>query len=110
MEKEKIEYYSDCVAYFLNKYLKITNVKYCFEAKDGKALKSILAKIENIKEDGDTLEIFKQLIDNLPKWDLENCFSLTSINNRFNVIIAAITKQKKVSNGFKQQIITDIFK
>jgi hypothetical protein len=105
----KIEYYKESVAFFMEKYLSQTGVKYSFEGKDGKALKSILSKIEKIKSDGDTLEIFKQIIQNLPKWDLENAFSLTSINSRFNVIIAGITKQKKVSDGFKQQIITDIF-
>lgn len=109
MEAKKIEYYKDCVAFFMDKYLSQTGVKYSFEGKDGKALKAILSKIEKIKGEGDTLEIFKQIIQNLPKWDIENAFSLTSINSRFNVIIAGITKQKKVSDGFKQQIITDIF-
>lgn len=109
MKVEKIEYYRDCVAFFMNKYQGSSNVKYSFEAKDGKALKAILSKIDHIKGDGDTLEIFKQIIDNLPKWDIENGFSLTSINSRFNVIISNITKQKKVSDGYKQQIISDIF-
>ena len=106
---EKIEYYKECVAFFMDKYQLESGVKYSFEGKDGKALKAMLIKIEKIKGEGDTLDVFKQIIQNLPKWDKENCFSLTSINSRFNVIIAAITKQKNVSNGFKQQIITDIF-
>ena len=106
---QKIEYYKDCVAHFMDKYQLETGVKYSFEGKDGKALKAILVKIEKIKGDGDTLELFKQIVDNLPKWDKENGFSLTSINSRFNVIISNITKQKKVSDGFKKQIINDIF-
>jgi hypothetical protein len=110
MKTEKIEYYSECVAFFMDKYQAKTGVKYSFEGKDGKALKSILSKIEKIKGEGNTLDLFRHIIQNLPKWDLENALSLTSINSRFNVIIAGITKQKKVSDGYKEQIITDIFR
>lgn len=95
MKTEKTEYYKDCIAYFMDKYQLETGIKYSFEGKDGKALKAILVKIENIKDEGDTLTIFNQIINNLPKWDKENGFSLTSINSRFNVIIATITKSKK---------------
>lgn len=110
MNGEKVTYYKECVAFFMDNYQLESGIKYSFEAKDGKALKAILTKIEKIKGTSDTLEVFKQIIQNLPKWDKENCFSLPSINSRFNVIIASIIKQKKVSDGYKKQIITDIFR
>lgn len=93
---------------FLEAYKKHTGFDYSFEAKDGKALASIInkiGKIENVQNDLEKLDSFNVLIYYLPDWYKQNAFSLTVINNKFNEIVASIKK-----NGRKQTGITDNYK
>ncbi len=107
--KKVIEGYSESVAHFLTKYQQQTNVKYAFGARDGKALKEILQKIDQMGVGIPNHQTFAYIIDNLPEWDKKNAFSLTNINNRFNVILANIQQQKRVSYGYKEKLASELF-
>ncbi len=102
--------FKQCLNYFLNEYKTATKLDYAFSPKHGIALKGILTKIEKVSTTGDVTATFMYLVKHLPKWYRENAFSLCVINSKFNEIIATIKTNKKVSDGYKQQIITDIFK
>lgn len=100
--------FAQCRDTFLEAYKKHTGFDYSFEAKDGKALASIInkiSKIENVQDDLEKLDSFNVLIYYLPDWYKQNAFSLTVINNKFNEIVASIRK-----NGGNKTGITDDYK
>lgn len=105
----------DCRDSFLEAYKKHTGFDYSFEAKDGKALLSIIKKIsnlENTQNDVELLDSFNVLIHYLPEWYKANAFSLTVINNKFNEIVASIRKndgQKQgITNDYKARVLNDL--
>jgi len=102
--------FKQCLNFFLEEYKATTKLDYAFSPKHGIALKGILTKIEKVTTTGDVVATFMYLIKHLPKWYKENAFSLCVINSKFNEIIATIKTNKKISDGYKQQIITDIFR
>lgn len=108
-EKDNVAF-KPCLNVFLDRYKAVTTLQYNFGAADGKALKAIIEKIEKISTTGDTVATFTYLIKHLPEWYVKNAFSLSVINNKFNEIIASIRASKKVSDGYKERIINDIFK
>lgn len=97
--KEKQEsVFTKCRRAFLNQYNKQTGLIYSFGAKDGKALKDIIEKITDqttSASDDEIVITFEALIQNLPEWYIENAFSLTVINGKFNEIVASIRKNGK---------------
>ena len=102
--------FKQCLNFFLSEYKTATKLDYAFSPKHGIALSNILKKIEKVTTTGDVTATFMYLIKHLPNWYKENAFSLCVINSKFNEIIATIKTNKKVSDGYKQQIITDIFR
>ncbi|GEM55262.1 hypothetical protein B0A58_07335 [Flavobacterium branchiophilum NBRC 15030 = ATCC 35035] len=102
--------FKQCLNFFLSEYKIVTKLDYAFSPKHGIALKGILEKIEKVSTTGDVTATFTYLIKHLPTWYKENAFSLCVINSKFNEIIATIKTNKKISDGYKQQIITDIFR
>lgn len=102
--------FKPCLNAFLERYKQVTKLDYTIAAKDGKALKSIISKINMITKTGDTTGTFTYLVKHLPKWYIDNGFSLVIIDNKFNEIIASIKASKRISDGYKQQIVGDLFK
>lgn len=93
------EFFKPCLNAFLTRYEEVTKLKYSFTAKDGKSLKNIIEKLQAISINTDVVTSFNYMIRHLPQWYIQNAFSLTVIDGKFNEIISSI----KASNGGKQQ-------
>lgn len=90
---------------FIEKYYALTEMPMYFTGKDGFHLKQLIRKIQFSFEqkkkvtptDEQTVETFKFILDNLPKWHVEK-LSLSNINSKYNEIIAEIRSRKSASS------------
>lgn len=109
--------FNHCKALFCAGYQTQSGLPYMFSAKDGKALKEIIGKIQGITTNATDQTItatFSVLIEKLPDWYKQNAFSLTVINSKFNEIVSSIKKygksasQSGVSDNYKQRLLDDL--
>lgn len=108
-ENEK-SLFARCQFVFMQRYKDEAKVKYSFGAKDGRALKEIIEKIRafpDTETDEQIYITFCALMKNLPQWYIKNSFSLSRINNDFNIIIANIKTDggQGITNDLKQRTI-----
>lgn len=105
--KEKaVTLFTQCRDAFLEEYKRQTNIDYSFQAIDGRALAQLIEKVRGIIQfptDEAIVATFRLLILKLPDWYKQNAFALKTINNKFNEIVASISKN---GNG-KQQVTSD---
>ncbi len=106
--------YSQCVSVFLAEYESVTGIKYSFTGRDGKALKELMSKLKSAAKPGagSVVDNFGFLIRHLPEWYRKNAYSLTVINNNFNVIVNLIRgeygKQQQITD-YEQRTARDCF-
>jgi hypothetical protein len=118
-EPEKSEsVFTRCKTVFCDAYKRQNGFPYQFAAREGKALKDIIEKVNGIANHEATDEAliltFTHLIDKLPDWYKQNAFSLPVINSKFNEIVTAIKKngsekrQSGISDEYKANLFRDI--
>lgn len=114
-EKISASLHSELKKMFLDFYLNKTTSEYYWEAKDGKALNSIIAKLlfkikeknPALKKESEEIEIkngFRHFLAGIKdKWILEN-LSMTILSSKFNEIINQIINPngKSISNNNKK--------
>ncbi len=105
--------YRQCVSVFLTEYESATGIKYSFTARDGKALKELMAKLKEAAKPGagSVADNFGFLIRHLPEWYRKNAYSLTAINNNFNVIVNLIRSEygKRQITDYEKRTARDCF-